>query len=114
MLKQLSLDLGSIAESAIERSLSDVDSEPKIRSLFRFLNRTVENSKGGVGTYSPGGKKAIYFRFSYRDGKRMKHKHIPGGNIYSQLAFKRAREIQGMTEADISTHEILNKINSFR
>lgn len=44
-----------------------------------------------VGTYYVGGKRGIYyFRLSWKEGSKTKHRHIPGGNIYSSTAQARS------------------------
>jgi hypothetical protein len=45
-------------------------------------------SSKAISTYHPRGtaRSGEYFRFSYRDGSRMRHIHIRGGNTDSPIA----------------------------
>lgn len=122
-LKQLSIYDFGIESPSLTKFVSDTNppsitkpvSDTKTKSLLRFLNSGHQNLKGGIGTYRPSGnRKAQYFRFSYRDGTRVKHRHIPGGNIYSDLALERAKEIQDMADREVSIEDILSAINSFK
>lgn len=119
MLEQLNIQGVDAKSCSLTKPVSDTKS-PSItkpvsdtKSLLRFLNSGRENLKGGIGTYQPGGRKARYFRFSYRDGNRTKHCHIPGGNIYSSLALERAMEIQQMADTGVSIENILGIIDNF-
>ena len=120
-LKQLTIYGVEGKESSITESVSDTQpcsitksvSEHQPKALLRFLNRALTNGKGGVGIYQPGKRQAQYFRFSYRDGTRTKHRHIPGGNIYSPLALERAKKIQDMADRKVSIVDILDTISNF-
>ncbi|BAU65669.1 hypothetical protein STA3757_30580 [Stanieria sp. NIES-3757] len=94
-------------------SLSNSDSEPKLQSLLRFLGKHDNDSNGVVGIYQPGKRKSKYFRYSIRIGNKMKHHHIPGGNILNQLAQLRAREIKEMINSGRTYFEIVNTIQNF-
>jgi hypothetical protein len=61
-----------------------------------------------ISTYRPRGtaRSGEYFRFSYRDGSRMRHIHIRGGNTDSPIAQAKAREVRSLLAAGIAPAEI--------
>ena len=113
------LTLFSITDSVSEpevnesRSLTNSVSEPKLQSLLRFLGKHDSDSNGSVGVYQPGKRKSKYFRYSIRIGNRIKHHHIPGGNILDPLAQARALRIKQMINASVSYLEIVKTISKF-
>lgn len=96
---------GSITTDVIEPQTQDKASIP----AYSHLNRT----KGNVNEYKSSKNQQNYYRYSYRIGKRTKHRHIPGGNAYSSLANHRAELIRQMVNRGASTAEILQQIDSF-
>lgn len=68
---------------------------------------------GTIGTYQPQGSAYgdhKYFRFSYRDGDRMKHKHIPGGNVDNSVARQRAEAVRQAIARGATIDEVLQLI----
>ena len=68
---------------------------------------------GTVGTYQPRGSAhgdRRYFRFSYRDGNRMKHKHVPGGNVDNSVARQRAEAVRQAIARGANVEEVLQLI----
>ena len=61
-----------------------------------------------ISTYRPRGtaRSGEYFRFSYRDGSRMRHIHIRGGNTDSPIAQAKVREVRSLLAAGIAPAEI--------
>jgi len=61
-----------------------------------------------ISTYRPRGtaRSGEYFRFSYRDGSRMRHIHIRGGNTDSPIAQAKVQEVRSLLAAGIPPHEI--------
>jgi hypothetical protein len=55
-----------------------------------------------------------YFRYQWREGKRIRHRHIPGGNINDLLAKKRAALVQCQIDVGKTPSEIVEFIKSFR
>lgn len=81
-----------------------------------FCNKP-DNPCGVLREYFPRGKAGgnhQYYRFSYREGSKVKHKHIPGGNIESPLAQKRAYEIEAMIKLGYSLKHILETIENYK
>ena len=61
-----------------------------------------------ISTYQPRGtaRSGEYFRFSYRDGSRMRHIHIRGGNTDSPIAQAKVQEVRSQLVAGIPPKEI--------
>ncbi len=69
-----------------------------------------------INIYTPRGKARAdyqYFRYSYRDGSRIRHCHIPGGNIHSALAQSRRDQLEEMVRQGRSPSEIVQMIQSW-
>jgi hypothetical protein len=65
-------------------------------------------SSKAISTYRPRGtaRSGEYFRFSYRDGSRMHHIHIRGGNTDSPMAQAKVQEVRSLLAAGIPPLEI--------
>ena len=111
------LKSSSITNNVIEPkpiSITNNVIEPKTKALMKFCHRDKsEGGKGGVNKYLSSKCNNYYYRFSYRLGNRIKHKHIPGGRVCSPLAEKRAAIVRDMIAREASTLEILNMISAF-
>ncbi len=73
-------------------------------------------SNGYLETYRPGGSARsdrLYYRYCYRDGNRITHIHIPGGNVNNPIAQKRADRVREMIRAGKPPEEILGAIADF-
>jgi hypothetical protein len=55
-----------------------------------------------------------YFRYQWREGNRIHHRHIPGGNISDLLAKKRAALVQCEIDAGKTPSEIVAFIKGFK
>lgn len=55
-----------------------------------------------------------YFRFSYRDGKRMRHLHIPGGNTRSPEAIERAKRVMAFIDQGATPSQVRSLIESWQ
>jgi len=66
-----------------------------------------------ISTYTPRGtaRSGQYFRFSYRDGSKMRHIHIRGGNTDSPIAQAKVREVRSLLAAGVSPAEIATLLN---
>jgi len=86
---------GNVSDARV--SLTNNVSDSKTLALQRFCNKKERGNKiGSVNIYFSGGRNKGYFRFTYRDGRKTKHKHIPGGHSGSRLAIARAKMIEDM------------------
>lgn len=112
MNEQLSLFDGvSDTKSA---SLTDSVSEHKRQAIQRFLDSGKKEHEVCLNKYSPGKRKAEYFRLSYRIGRKVKHLHIPGGNIYSELAQYRVKQLQALIDRGCEPPEAIAMVKMFR
>jgi hypothetical protein len=61
-----------------------------------------------ISTYQPRGtaRSGEYFRFSYRDGLRMRHIHIRGGNTDSPIAQAKVQELRSLLASGVPPAEI--------
>ncbi|MEG4225543.1 hypothetical protein QUA35_06650 [Microcoleus sp. N9_B2] len=61
-----------------------------------------------ISTYRPCGtaRSGEYYRFSYRDGSRMRHIHIRGGNTDSPIAQAKVQEVRSLLAAGIPPVQI--------
>jgi len=61
-----------------------------------------------ISTYQPRGtaRSGTYFRFSYRDGSRMRHIHIRGGNTDSPIAQAKVQEVRSHLAAGMSPAQV--------
>ena len=55
-----------------------------------------------------------YFRFSYRDGKRMRHLHIPGGNTRSPQAIERAKRVMAFIDQGATPSQVRSLIEGWQ
>jgi hypothetical protein len=71
-------------------------------------------SSRAISTYRPRGtaRSGEYFRFSYRDGSRMRHIHIRGGNTDSPIAQARVQEVRSQLAAGILPAEIARSLKT--
>jgi hypothetical protein len=65
-------------------------------------------SSRAISTYRPRGtaRSGEYFRFSYRDGFRMRHIHIGGGNTDSPIAQAKVQEVRSLLASGVPPAEI--------
>jgi hypothetical protein len=61
-----------------------------------------------ISTYSPRGtaRGGQYYRLSYRDGGRVRHQHIRGGNTHSSIAQAKVAEVRSLLAAGMAPAEI--------
>jgi hypothetical protein len=67
-----------------------------------------------ISTYRPRGtaRGGEYYRFSYRDGSRVKHIHICGGNTDSPIAQAKVAEVRSLLAAGANTAEVVEMLLS--
>jgi hypothetical protein len=71
-------------------------------------------SSKAISTYRPRGtaRSGEYFRFSYRDGSRMRHIHVRGGNTDSPIAQAKVQEVRSLLAAGIPPRQIATMLKS--
>ena len=83
-------------------------------STFNFPPIKSDKSfRASISTYSPNGRQTKYYRLCYRLKTKVKCVHIRGGNIYSQLATRRAKRLQAMIDRGASIDELFAVIKSY-
>jgi hypothetical protein len=91
------------------------DIETKMAAIQRFLNSGNKQTEYSLNAYNPGSKtKNLYYRLSYRDGKKMKQLHIPGGNINSDLANYRADKLRVMIARGAELAEVIAAVRTYQ
>ena len=110
MDKQLTLfpNEGTVSDTNSLSLTNVIDAKNPTNQYFH------KNTKPHIGTYSPARRKANYYRFSYRDGEKIKHIHIPGGNSSAPLVQYRVQKIQGMIDQGLPLTKILTLISSYK
>lgn len=99
----------SVTVSVTERQTA------KFKAIQRFLNDGKSNAIACICKYRPSKRKNnYYYRLSYRSGNKVKHCHIPGGNVNSELANYRVDKLQAMIERGAEVPELLAAIVDYR
>ena len=104
------IDPISDTESA---SLMNPISDTQTQALQRFLEKG-KDPIVCVNTYSPGRRKAKYYRLSYFQDGKAKHLHIPGGNTLAKLAQYRAGKLQELIDRGAELGEIIAAVETYR
>ena len=80
------------------------------KKLFCNNNNLTELA---VTEYQPRGKASTnnkYYRFSYRDGKKVRHIHIKGGNTSNPVAIKHKDLVKAWIREDVPLEKIIEWI----
>ena len=95
------------------RSVSDTELKASLTNSQTIVNKEIErvsDRSASINKYSPGKRKTEYFRLSYRNGSKIKHIHIRGGNVNSALVQNRIFKLQNMINQGASIGELLRVI----
>ncbi|MEG4572654.1 hypothetical protein QUA56_08110 [Microcoleus sp. N3A4] len=98
-----SADTEYTAESAdTEYTAESADTEYAVEPV------DIDSVSRAISIYSPRGtaRSGEYFRFSYRDGSRMRHIHIRGGNTDSPISQAKVAEVRSLLAAGTSPGEV--------
>lgn len=92
-------------------SVSEAITPVEVDTESNSPNDSVSGCKA-ISTYRPRGtaRSGEYFRFSYRDGSRMRHIHIRGGNTDSPIAQARVEEVRSLLAAGAKSAEIVEML----
>jgi hypothetical protein len=98
----------AVTESTL---LSAVDSVTPVEPAVTESNSPVRDdylALTAVSTYRPRGtaRGGEYYRLSYKDGRRVRHVHIRGGNTDSPIAQAKVQEVRSLLAAGVSPAEI--------
>ena len=91
---------------------ADVAPDAKIAALQRFCARDRENIPY-VEKYSPNRRKQKYYRLSWRERKKMKHLHVPGGNVNAILAQYRAGKLRQLINRGADLDEVIAQVKTY-
>lgn len=108
------LSLFEIENDTLNVSIANNAIEQKIIAIQKYLGHIAKDNDCYINTYYPGKRDTIYFRLSYRQGCKMKHHHIPGGNINSDLAQYRVKRLQEMIDRGAELGEVLAALSTYR
>lgn len=89
---------------------------PRKETVKPLFDNKGKLSELAVSEYQPGGtasRNNKYYRFSYRDGKRIRHLHIKGGNITSPLAISRKEKVELWILQPLPLKEIIRRIKEW-
>jgi hypothetical protein len=105
----------SVIESSLPPVTPVIESSPD--SITNQDNDSITtNPCGAIGKYRAGGNtrgNGEYWRFSYRDGRRVKHVHIPGGCCSNPIASARADKIREVINLGATVEQVLKLIQNW-
>jgi hypothetical protein len=121
--ESISIDDDSVSELIMlpevdTESISPDDSVSELIMLPEVDTESIspdDSVSRAVSTYQPRGtaRSGEYFRFSYRDGPKMKHIHIRGGNTASAIANSRVEEVRSLLAAGIPPRQVASIIQGW-
>jgi hypothetical protein len=97
-------DTESIASPADD----SVSSKAQVADTESIASPADDSVLKAISTYRPRGtaRGGEYFRISYRDGTRMRHIHISGGNTGSPIAQAKVQKVRSLLAAGVPVIEI--------
>jgi hypothetical protein len=98
--------LGDDSVTPVEPAVTESNSP--VRDNYLALN--------AVSTYRPRGtaRGGDYYRLSYKDGSRVRHVHIRGGNTDSPIAQAKVQEVRSLLATGIAPSEIAAMLKTQR
>ncbi len=111
--EQLEISFVSDRNVSITENVSDARTA-KQQAIQRYLDNAAKEPIACITKYSPGKRKTEYFRLSYRQGRKVKHIHIPGGSTTSKLAQYRATKLQEMIERGAELGELIAAVQTYQ
>lgn len=94
-------------------SPTDTVGDAKIQAIQRYLDKGEKEPTACIEKYHPNGRKAEYYRLKYRQGKKVKTIHIPGGSTIAELAQYRAQKLQQMINRGAELGEIIAAVQTY-
>lgn len=116
-LKLFSVEDDYFLSASSVRSVSDTELKASLTNSQTVANKEIErvsDRSASINKYSPGKRKTEYFRLSYRNGSKIKHVHIRGGNVSSALARNRVKQLTNMINRGASIQELIRLIANYR
>ncbi len=113
-VKLVLLPIDSVSESIAPVEV-DTESNSTVDSVSESIEPVevdTESRCKAISTYRPRGtaRGGEYFRFSYRDGAKMKHVHIRGGNTDSAIANARVEEVRSALAAGVPPRQVADML----
>lgn len=106
------LELFSVPEHKYqEMSGTEFVPDAKMAAIQRFCSRA--SITPYIEKYTPSRRNKKYFRLSWREGKKWKHLHIPGGNTDSPLARYRAEKLQQLCDRGAELEEVIAAVKTY-
>lgn len=97
------------------REYKSVLEQPSCAVVKSAPEQSAPEQKHWVETYSPSKRKDYsYYRYVWMDGRRLRHIHIPGGNIHSAIVLYRKTEVEKAIALSMWASEIEDLIKSWR
>lgn len=97
-------------------ALLATDREPKNCSGATLISApeqlAPEQLRHWVETYSPSNRPQSYYRYVWMDGRKLRHRHIKGGDIHSTSAIALKAEVESAIASGKSPPEIEQLIRS--
>ena len=92
----------------IDRVVDSVTPVEPAVTESNFLGDGEYLALNAVSTYRPRGtaRGGEYYRLSYKDGSRVRHVHIRGGNTDSPIAQAKVKEVRSLLAAGMSPKEV--------
>jgi hypothetical protein len=113
MNRQLTIYDNVFCSDTNSLSLQDSRSDSKRQAIQRYLNQGKPEPTICVNEYSPGRRKARYYRLSYEWQGKKKHIHIKGGNTETSLATYRAKKLRELIDRGADLEEVLAMAATF-
>jgi hypothetical protein len=98
----------AVTESKLPPAFDSVTPVEPAVTASNFPVRDNYLALNAVSTYRPRGtaRGGEYYRLSYKDGSRVRHVHIRGGNTDSPIAQAKVAEVRSLLETGVPPHEI--------
>jgi hypothetical protein len=103
-----------VTEYTVEPVVTEYTVEPVVTESTPPAEFDDSLALNAVSTYKPRGtaRSGEYFRLSYRDGERVRHIHIRGGNTDSPIAQAKVQEVRSLLGAGVSPHKVAEMLRN--
>jgi hypothetical protein len=97
-----------VTEYTVEPVVTEYTVEPVVAESTPPAEFDDSLALNAISTYNPRGtaRSGEYFRLSYRDGGRVRHIHIRGGNTDSPIAQAKVAEVRSLLAAGMSPAQV--------
>ena len=102
-----------ICNYLVKQSITESVIDQKRAIIQRYLDRAATEAQCSVNEYQKSKSQKKYFRLSWREGKKTKHLHIPGGNVNAILAQYRARKLRELIARGAKLEEVIAAVQTY-